>query len=114
MAKVIWTNHLYERIKQRGLDPSWVDSAVRFPDRIERSSTTDSNKHIKIVNGYEIVAAVKRQGGDWVITSAWWKEPYGARNTHSHPSHHKNQFFLERWIYQGVLWLEKLITGKKN
>lgn len=113
MSQVIWTNHLYERIKQRGLDPRWVDEAVRFPDRIERSTTTNSNKHIKVIHGFEIVAAVKHQGSDWVITSAWWKPVYGMTGGRAHPSHHTNQFFLERWIYNGLLKLEKLLTGRK-
>lgn len=113
MAKVIWTNHLYERIKQRGLDPRWVDTAVRFPDRIDRSTTTDSNKHIKIINGYEIVAAVKRSGSDWVITSAWWKPVYGQSGSRSNHTYQPKRFFLETWIYNSLVALEKLITGKK-
>ena len=113
MGKVIWTNHLLERVRQRGLDPSWVDTAVRFPDRVERSSTTDSNKHIKVVHGFEIVAAVKRQGSDWIITSAWWKPVRGQTDTRFHPAQHKNKFFLEDWIYRGLIALEKMITGRK-
>lgn len=106
MGKVIWTNHLYERIQQRGLNPSWVDKAVRFPDEVQRSTTTDSNKHIKIINGYKIVAAVKRQGSDWIITSAWWNPVYGA-------TPQPRRSFLERVIYNFVVSLEKLFTGKK-
>ncbi|KKT37984.1 MAG: hypothetical protein UW62_C0030G0007 [Candidatus Collierbacteria bacterium GW2011_GWB1_44_35] len=113
MSKVIWTNHLYERLKQRGIDPRWVDDTVRFPDRVERSSTTDSNKHIKIIHGFEIVAAVKRQGSDWVITSAWWKPVYGHSTGRSHPAQHQKRFFLEEWIYRGLTALEKKITGRK-
>ena len=113
MGKVIWTNHLSDRIRERGLDPCWVDSAVRFPDRVEKSSTTNSNKHIKVVHGFEIVAAVKRQGSDWVITSAWWKPVWGETGGRAHPSHHQKRFFLEDWIYKGLVALEKLITGKK-
>lgn len=108
MGKVIWTNHLYDRIKQRGLNPSWVDSVVRFPDEVQQSSTTDSKKHIKIINGYKIVAAVKRQGGDWIITSAWWNPVYGNQTSHKH-----QRSFIERIIYKFVVYLEKLITGKK-
>lgn len=108
MGKVIWTNHLYDRIKQRGLNPSWVDTAVRFPDEVQQSSTTDSKKHIKIINGYKIVAAVKRQGGDWIITSAWWNPVYNNQTTHK-----QNRSFIERIIYKFVVYLEKLITGKK-
>lgn len=108
MGKVIWTNHLYERIKQRGLNPSWVDSAVRFPDEVQRSTTTDSHKHIKTINGYQVVAAVKRQGNDWIITSAWWK------NLDHTPS--QTQYkrpLLERLIRRFVFYLGGLIFGKK-
>ena len=107
MSKVIWTNHLYERIKQRGLNPDWVNRAVRFPDEVQRSSTTNSNKHIKIINGYRIVAAVKRQNNDWIITSAWW-------NTAGHTNKiAQKRSFLEKIIYNFLIYLEKLFTGKK-
>lgn len=109
MGKVIWTNHLYERIKERGLNPEWVNSAVRFPDEVQRSTTTDSNKHIKTINGYKIVAAVKRQGSDWIITSAWWNPVLGSQGKHK-----QNKPFLEKVIYNFVVFLEKLITGKKS
>ena len=102
--QIIWTNHLRERIQQRGLSPSLVDTAVRFPDEIIKSSTTDSNKHIKVINGYKIVAAVKRQGGDWIITSAWWN------NVNSNDRHRaQNKLFFENWIESFLLWLEKKI-----
>ena len=95
MGKVIWTNHLYERIRQRGLDPRWVDMAVRSPDEIQQSSTTDSKKHIKTINGYKIVAAVKRQGSDWIITSAWWNPVYGQSSART-----PKKSFLEAIIYK--------------
>lgn len=106
--QVIWTNHLRERIQQRGLSPSLVDKAVRFPDQIVKSSTTDSNKHIKVINGYKIVAAVKRQGSDWIITSAWWN--------YANPSDPRNyqvkKLFFEKWIESLIRWIEKKLTGK--
>lgn len=106
MGKVIWTNHLYERIKERGLSPSWVDKAVRFPDEVQKSSTTDSNKHIKTINGYKIVAAVKRQGSDWIVTSAWWNPVYGKKSA-------PRRSFVEKLVYKFVIFLEKSITRKK-
>jgi hypothetical protein len=108
MGQVIWTNHLRDRIKERGLDPNWVDTAVRFPDEVQRSSTTDSNKHIKVINGYQIVAAVKRHGSDWIITSAWWKPAYGHQETRK-----PQRSFLEKMVYKLVVKLEKLLTGRK-
>lgn len=107
MAKVIWTTHLRERIKQRGLNPDWVDTAVRFPDEVQASSTTNSKKHIKVIQGYKITATVKRHGGDWIITSAWWNPLYG------HPAPRRdNQFFLERWVDNGLRALEKFFRSR--
>lgn len=100
--QIIWTNHLKERIEQRGLSPSLVDKAVRFPDQVQKSTTTDSYKHIKVINGYKIVAAVKRQGSDWVITSAWWN--------YANPREQivtAKPFFIERIVQKFLLWLEK-------
>ncbi len=107
MGKVIWTTHLRERIQQRGLSPDWVDTAVRFPDEVQNSSTTNSQKHIKVINGYKIVAAVKRQGSDWIITSAWWNPVYGTP-----PSRKDNRFFLEKWIDSALRSLEKFLKKK--
>lgn len=105
---VIWTNHLYERIKERGLDPSWVDSAVRFPDRVIPSSTSDANKHIKVIGGYEIVAAVKKQGTDFIVKSAWWKQAgyQGYKR--------QNQFFLEKIVDWLLRKIESMITGHRQ
>lgn len=108
MGKVIWTKHLSERIRQRGLNPDWVDTAVRFPDEIQNSTTTNSKKYIKTINGYKIVAAVKRQNSDWIITSAWWKPAYGQSNASQ-----QNKSLLERLVYRFVVFLEGLITGRK-
>lgn len=108
MGRVIWTTHLRERIKQRGLNPDWVDKAVRFPDEVQDSTTTNSRKHIKVIQGYQIVAAVKRQGSDWVITSAWWNPIYGQSYVRK-----DTRFFLEKWVDSALRSLEKLLT-KKN
>jgi len=114
MSQVIWTTHLKERIKQRGLDPSWVDTAVRFPDEIQQSTTTKSKKHIKTIYGYKIVAAVVRQGSDWVITSAWWNPiNENPRSSYNYTKKHTGRSFFEQWIYDGLVYLEKTITGKK-
>lgn len=115
MSKVIWTTHLRERLKQRGLNPDWVDTAVRFPDEVQSSSTTNSNKHIKIIGGYKIVAAVKRQGSDWIITSAWWNPVSTIGRPASGPGYppKDKRFFLEKWVDSGLRSLEKFFK-KKN
>lgn len=101
--EIIWTTHLKERSRERGIDPTLVDRAIRFPDRVERSTTTNSSKHIKIVGGHQIVAAVKRDSGNWIVTSVWQK-PYYGRSQYKKP-------LLERLIYRFILWLERWIRS---
>ncbi len=102
--EIIWTNHLKARARERGLDPTLVDRAIRFPDKVEASHTTNSRKHIKIVGHQKIVAAVKRDGSNWIVTSVWQKPYYG-------PSLYKKPL-LERLVYRFVLWLEKGIRAR--
>ncbi len=104
--EIIWTTHLAERSRQRGIDPTLVDRAIRFPDRVERSSTTNSSKHIKLIGDRQIIAAVKRDGGNWIVTSVWQKPYYGQ------PRYQKP--LLERLVYRFVLWLEKIIRRGLN
>lgn len=104
--EIIWTTHLKERSRQRGIDPILVDRTIRFPDKVEKSSTTNSSKHIKVIGDKQIVAAVKRDGGNWVVTSVWQKPYYG------HPQYQKP--LLERLVYRFVLWLEKIVRRSLN
>ncbi len=99
--EIIWTNHLRERVRQRGLDPGLVDRAIRFPDQVEKSRTTNSQKHIKLIGDSLIIASVKRQGADWIVTSAWQKANRG-RVIYKKP-------LLERIIYRLVFWCEKQV-----
>jgi len=101
MTEIIWTTHLKERSRERGIDPGLVDRAIRFPDRVERSHTTNSSKHIKIVGDKQIVAAVKRDSGNWIVTSVWSK-PYYGRSKYKKP-------LIERLVYRLVLWFEHLV-----
>lgn len=104
--EIIWTTHLRERSAERGIDPALVDRAIRFPDKVEKSSAANSSKHIKVIGKKQIVAAVKRDGGNWIITSVWQKPYYG-------PPLYKKPF-LERLIYRFVIWLEKVIRRSLN
>ena len=104
MINVIWTNHLKDRAWERGIDPTLVDKAIRFPDRVVKSTTTSSQKHIKTIGNREIVASVKREGNNWIVTSVWSK-PSSGISTYKPP-------LLERLIHRFVLWLEKSIRTR--
>jgi len=76
MAQVIWTKHLHQRVKERGIDPRHLDKTIRFPDKVIVSKTTGSKKHIKDISGQRITATIKKKGNDWIVTSAWQKPNY--------------------------------------
>ncbi|MBI3954766.1 DUF4258 domain-containing protein [Candidatus Collierbacteria bacterium] len=80
MSQVIWTNHLKDRARQRGISLQMIDQCVRFPDRVIKSTTTNSQKHIKTIGRHQLVAAVKRQGSDWIVTSVWRKPIFFSTN----------------------------------
>lgn len=103
MIDIIWTTHLKERARERGIDPALVDRAIRFPDKVEASRTSSASKHVKIIGRQQIVAAVKRDGNNWLVVSVWSKPYYGP--THKRP-------LLERLVYRFVLWLEKAVSAR--
>lgn len=107
MGQIIWTNHLHQRIKERQIDPRLVDTAIRYPDQVISSRTTNSQKHIKSFGNYQIVAAVKRHGNDWIVTSVWKKSSYQTKGYYQKP-------LLERLVYNFIVWVEQLITGRSN
>ena len=73
MTQVIWTKHLHQRIKERGIDSRDLDKTIRFPDKIVTSKNTASKRHIKDIHGQQITATIKKDGNDWIVTSVWQK-----------------------------------------
>lgn len=73
MTQVIWTKHLHQRVKERGINSRDLDKTIRFPDKVITSKTTGSKKHVKDIHGQQITATIKRDGNDWIITSVWQK-----------------------------------------
>lgn len=73
MTQVIWTKHVHQRIKERGINSRDLDKTIRFPDEIITSKSTGSKKHIKDINGQQITATIKRDKNDWIVTSVWQK-----------------------------------------
>lgn len=98
---IIWTNHVRERIRQRGLAETEVDRTLRFPDTVKKGK--NSQTFYRAFGGYRLIVAVKRQGNDWVLASAW-KKPGGQREI--------KPTLLERLIHRGLLALENLFRGR--
>lgn len=111
MARIILTNHVKKRAKDRGVNLSDLDRTVRFPDEVTQSKNYSSKRHIKSFGSYQIVVPIKRQGNDWITVSVWKiGSKQGGFNTA--PSH--KQFFLEKMISKGLLKLEQLFSRRSN
>jgi hypothetical protein len=104
MGQIIWTNHLRQRIKERQVDPKLVELTIKFPDKVEKSRTENSEKFCKNFDSFQVVAAVKRQGNDWVVTSVWQKSGQFTRN----------RPLIERLVYSLILRLEDLFRPRSN
>ncbi len=107
MPEIIWTKHLLQRIKERQIDPYLVDKTIRFPDRVENSKSQDSQKFIKDFSGFKIVAAVKRQERNWIVTSVWKDLRPRSGRSFQKP-------LLERLVYRFVLYLENIVRRRLN
>jgi hypothetical protein len=104
MGQIIWTNHLRERLRERQVDPKLVELTLKFPDRVEKSKTENSEKFSKNFETFQVIAAVKHQGNDWIVTSVWQKQGRYIRN----------RPLIERLVYNLVVTLENLLRGRSN
>jgi len=107
MAQIIWTNHLRQRVRQRGINPRVVDRVIRFPDQVIKSRTTPSQKYTKVIDNQKITATVKKQGNDWIVTSVW-KKPLSRHQKKAH----SQRTLLERIIFRALTRLEKFISRR--
>lgn len=104
MGQIIWTNHLKKRIRERQVDPKLVEITLKYPDQVERSKTENSEKFSKKFDTFQIVAAVKRQGNDWIVTSVWQKQG----------QFHRNRSLIERFVYNLIIRLENLFHRRSD
>lgn len=111
MARIILTNHVKQRAKERGIDLNELDKTVRFPDKVTQSKNSTSKRHIKSFGSHQIVVLVKQKGNDWITVSVW-KISGNAASFKSQPAH--KQFFLEKMISKGLLKLEQLFSRRPN
>ena len=92
MTQVIWTKHLHQRIKERGINSRDLDKTIRFPDKILTSKNTGSKKHVKDIHGQQITATIKRQENDWIVTSVWQKPSRRQQASKTHIPWYKKLF----------------------
>src|SRR3989344_7156055 len=68
----IWTKHVEQRVRQRGVTDNEVWSALKYPDQTDKADG-GKYKFSKVVGGKKVVLLASPQGNRWVILTAWIK-----------------------------------------
>lgn len=73
---VIWTNHVLERLGQRGLTQNLAWEAFKNPDRSFSGKETDTIEYQKrFDHSLVTIIAKKNEKNEWVILSCWIDPP---------------------------------------
>ncbi len=75
---LIFTNHILERMNQRGIDFKDVYWAWARPDETFKAETPGAFKYYR-TNDKKLIAVVakKNDQGKWVVMTCWQKEVFG-------------------------------------
>lgn len=69
---LIWTNHLLDRMRQRGISKEYVYWTFRKPDRQKDARTPGSYKFMRSdKQNWFVVVAKKNDKGEWILMSCW-------------------------------------------
>lgn len=103
---VIWTNHVLERIGQRGITQDLVLQTFQRPDRSfpgRQSGTTEYRKRFQAST--VTVIAKQNDRSEWLILSAWIDPPLpGTADAKKKEEWKKYQ----RASFWGKIWMEVL------
>lgn len=73
-ADIVWTNHLKERLLQRGITRNEAFSAIRHPSKSEKISANKFKFHKTYTNKKVTIIAVL-ENRQWIILTAWSDQP---------------------------------------
>jgi len=70
----IWTDHVFDRMRQRGVSQRKVYETIHHPDVSTEGSDPRSLKYQKFFGDELVEAIVKRDEGKIIVVSCWAKE----------------------------------------
>ena len=75
---VIWTNHVLQRLKERGISQSDAWATWRRPDQSRYAAAKGAWVYYKTYGNQKIeIVAKQNEKKEWVILSVWSKSVYG-------------------------------------
>ena len=107
-ADIVWTNHLKERLLQRGITRNEAFSAIRHPSQTEKISSNKFKFHKSFSDKKVTIIAVLKDK-QWIILTAWsnqdtqdqTKEPLVSR-------------VVRNLLVKSVTFVKNFITGSKD
>ncbi len=76
-GNVIWTNHVLERLVQRGLPQRMAYEAFQYPEESKEGKELGTIEYRRRFDGHLVTVVAKRsERGAWVILSCWVDPPF--------------------------------------
>lgn len=79
-SDIVWTNHLEERLAQRGISRNEAFETIRHPDKNIRLSQSKF-KLIKTFSHKQVTVVAVYEAGKYIILTSWSRIP-GQKNTY--------------------------------
>lgn len=74
---VIWTNHIFERMAQRGLSQQDVLWVFNNPDKTTAANDANAYRFYRVHKNLKIEVVAKKENGQWILMSCWTKPIFG-------------------------------------
>lgn len=71
---IVWTNHLEERLKQRGISKNEAFDTIKYPEKSIKLSA-NKWKFFKVFSHKQVVIVAVYEHSQWIILTAWTKSP---------------------------------------
>lgn len=73
MSQLVWTKHVEERMRQRGISHDEAWDTIKYPYKSQQTGT-GRYKLFKTYGTKEVVIVAQHQQGQWVIITGWTKD----------------------------------------
>ncbi len=101
----VWTKHIEERSRQRGVGDNEVWSTLKYPDTTEKIDE-GKFKFSKQLGDKRVVLVAIQQGGKWVILTTWIKD-----HAESKQYWNKRKMTANSRLQN---WVSKLLFGRRR
>lgn len=108
---IVWTNHLKERLAQRGVSKNEAFETIRHPTHYDKLSPS-KYKFYKDYPRKQITVVAVSENRQWIILTAWSRSSQRAqKRSASTYTHTSSEPFISRFVRKGLVKLVNLLKG---